>query len=80
MLTPATCIAAIIIYALYRIKQQIAFKTPAEQLSEYLNIAGTINGIAAMETVMTHIAHELNMDPWDVKKINFALGSGGTPQ
>ncbi|XP_043246690.1 abscisic-aldehyde oxidase-like [Amphibalanus amphitrite] len=40
---------------------------------------GTINGFAAIETVMRHIAHELNMDPWDVKKVNFALGSGATP-
>ena len=41
--------------------------------------SGTVNGFAAIETVINHIAHELKMDPWDVRKVNFVLGSGQTP-
>ncbi|XP_043236080.1 indole-3-acetaldehyde oxidase-like isoform X1 [Amphibalanus amphitrite] len=40
---------------------------------------GSVQAIAAIETVMNHIAHELRMDPWEVRKANFAVGNPKIP-
>ena len=41
--------------------------------------AGSTQAVAAIETVMNHIAHELGMDPWEVRKVNFAVGDPQAP-
>ncbi|XP_037080516.1 xanthine dehydrogenase-like [Pollicipes pollicipes] len=41
---------------------------------------GMVNGIAAIEMVMDHIAHELRMDPWEVRKANFFAADSQVPR
>ena len=40
---------------------------------------GSVNGVAGIEMVMNRIAHELNMDPWEVRRVNLAMGHGKDP-
>ena len=46
----------------------------------HLHPAGSVNGVAGIEMVMNRIAHELNMDPWEVRRVNFAFGHGSDPK
>ena len=48
--------------------------TSSQQIFTACRAPGSVQAIAAIETVMNHIAHELKMDPWEVRKVNFAVG------
>lgn len=54
--------------------------TTDQQITTSTRAPGSTNAMAIIEVLMNRVAHELNMDPWEVRRANLATAEGGVPK